>query len=134
MKSNCPVGTTKWIQLNSILKTGKHNVNSNIPLGENDLLIKTLFSTHWMLSSHYACQFFNCDKVWMLVSQYVLRSSGISRMSGALNVRYSQKKECISFVFYCFENLSIAITLEPLVRFRWSFQQNVPFLVRISIK
>ena len=45
-----------------------------------------------------------------------------------------EKKECISFVFYCFENLSIAITLEPLVRFRWGFQQNVPLLMRISIK
>ncbi len=40
---------------------------------------------------------------------YVLRSSGISRKSVALIVRYRQKKECISFVFYCFENLSIAI-------------------------
>ncbi len=39
--------------------------------------------------------------------------------SGALIVRYSHKKERI--VFYCFENLSIAITLEPLVRFRWGF-------------
>ena len=37
-------------------------------------------------------------------------------------------------LFFCFENLSIAITLEPLVRFRWGFQQNVPLLMRISIK
>ncbi len=42
-------------------------------------------------------------------------------------------KKCISFVFY-FENLSIAVTLEPLVRFRWGFQQNVPLLIRILIK
>ncbi len=40
-------------------------------------------------------------------------------------MKYSQKKECISFVFCCFENLSTAITLEPLVWFRWGFQQNV---------
>ncbi len=39
---------------------------------------------------------------------YVLLSSRISRKSGALIVRYSQKKECVSFVFYCFENPSIA--------------------------
>ncbi len=54
--------------------------------------------------------------------------------SVALIVRYSQKKEYISFVFYCFENLSIAIMLEPPVRFRWRFQQNVPLLMRPSIK
>ncbi len=63
----------------------------------------------------------------------MLRSSGISPKSGTLIVRYSQKKEYISFVFYCSENLSIAITLEPVVRFRWSFQQNVPLLMRTSI-
>ncbi len=44
----------------------------------------------------------------------------------------ARKKEYISFVFYCFENLSIAITLELLVRFRWGFQQNVPLLMRTS--
>ncbi len=57
----------------------------------------------------------------------VLRSSGVIQKSGALIVRYSLKKECISFsffffLFYCFENLSIAITLEPLARVRWGFQ------------
>ncbi len=31
------------------------------------------------------------------------------------------------FVFYCLENHSIAITLEPLVQFRWGFQQNEDF-------
>ena len=39
---------------------------------------------------------------------YVLRSSRITRKSGALIVRYNQKKEWISLVFYCFENPSIA--------------------------
>ena len=29
-------------------------------------------------------------------------------ISGALIVRYSKNKQCISFVFYCFDNLSIA--------------------------
>ncbi len=62
----------------------------------------------------------------------LLRSSGISRKSGTLIFRYNQKKECISFVFYCFDNLSIVITLEPLVRSGWSFQQNVPLLMRTS--
>ncbi len=32
----------------------------------------------------------------------MLRSSGFSWKLGALIVRYSQKKECISLVFYCF--------------------------------
>ena len=41
-----------------------------------------------------------------------------SQKSGALIVRYSLKEECICFVFYCFDNLSIAITLDPLVQFR----------------
>ena len=63
----------------------------------------------------------------------MLWSSGISRKSGALIVRYSQKKEYISFVFYCFENLSIVLTLEPLVRFRWDFQQNVPHWVTFKL-
>ncbi len=38
----------------------------------------------------------------------MLRSSGISRQSRALIVRYSQKKELFSFVFCCFGNPSIA--------------------------
>ena len=29
-------------------------------------------------------------------------------------MRYSQEKEYVSFVFYCLENLSIAVTLEPM--------------------
>ncbi len=57
-----------------------------------------------------------------------MQYSGITWKSTALIVRYSQKKECISIVFYCSENLSIVITLEPLVQFRWGFQQNVPLL------
>ncbi len=40
-------------------------------------------------------------------SEYVFRSSGISQKLGALIVRYSQKKEWISIVFYCSENPSI---------------------------
>ncbi len=62
-------------------------------------------------------QYFKYEKI------FVLRSSGISRKSGALIVRHSQKGECISFVFYCFENLSTVITLEPLARFRWCFSK-----------
>ena len=41
----------------------------------------------------------------------------------------SQKKECISLVFYWFEwKILFAITFKPLVWFRWGFQQNVPLL------
>ena len=45
------------------------------------------------------------EKDYIPVSKdaYVLRSSGISQKSEALIARYSQKKECISLVFYCFE-------------------------------
>ncbi len=50
-----------------------------------------------------------------ILALYVLRSRGISWKLTALIMRYSQKKERIYFVFYCFENLSIAITLKPLV-------------------
>ncbi len=42
---------------------------------------------------------------------YVLPSSGIRWKSGALIVRYRQKKESISSVFYCSENPSIARNL-----------------------
>ena len=38
----------------------------------------------------------------------VLRSSRISQKSEALIFRYSQKKELICYVSYCFENPSIA--------------------------
>ncbi len=63
----------------------------------------------------------------------VLRSSGVSWKSGALIVRHSQKKECISFVLYCFEKPSIAIPLEELVWFLWGFLQNVPLQMSTSI-
>ncbi len=46
----------------------------------------------------------------------------------------ARKGDALSLVFYCFENLSIALTLEPLVRFRCFFKQNVPLLMRTSIK
>ena len=65
--------------------------------------------------------------------KYVMRSSKVSQKLGALIVRYNQKKESISFVFFCFKNLSIAITLEPLVPSRWSFQLNVPHLYQQQI-
>ena len=76
--------------------------------------------------------------IWPTCTYYYLKtivmpSSMISRKSVALTVRYSQKMECISFVFYYFENISIPITLEPLVRFRWGYQQNAPLLMRTSI-
>ncbi len=56
----------------------------------------------------------------------MLQSSWISRKSAALIVRYSQKKECISIIFYSSEKVQLLITLEPLDRFKWGFQQNVP--------
>ncbi len=52
----------------------------------------------------------------------VLRSSGISRKSGALIVRYiiaRKKNECFSF--YCSEN-PLLITVEPLT-FRWVYSK-----------
>ena len=56
----------------------------------------------------------------------MLRSSRISRKLGALIVRCSQKKDCTSFVFSCFENPSVAHNFGTLVWFRWGFQQTSP--------
>ena len=50
----------------------------------------------------------NYEGIHLLLFIYVLWSSGISSKTGALIVRYSQKKKQISFVFCCFENHSIA--------------------------
>ncbi len=47
-----------------------------------------------------------------IIIRYVLLFSGISRKSASLIVRYSQKKEEISFVFHCSENPSIAYNFE----------------------
>ena len=58
-------------------------------------------------------------RLMSLMSQYVLRSSRASWKPGALIVRYSQKRNVfLSFYLYCFHNPSIAVTLEPLVRFQ----------------
>ena len=60
---------------------------------------------------------------------YVLWSSRVSRKSKHWLLRYSQEKECFSFVCNCFENPVIAIiTLEPLVR----LDQNVPLLMEFQ--
>ena len=83
----------------------------------------------WLTKWMNICSWYFTD-----IHVYLLRSSRISWKSAALIVRNSQEKECISFVFYCFENLSTAVTLEPLVRFRWGFQLKVPLLMRTSIK
>ena len=84
----------------------------------------------WQVCNYQEDQSHNVDSIRHCL--YVLRSSGISQKSAALIARYSQKKECISFVYS--QNLSIAVTLQPLVRFRWSFHQNVPLLIRTLIK
>ena len=60
-------------------------------------------------------EFIFCFALLYAELTHVLPSSGISWKSAALIVRYSQKKECISFVFYCSVHLSIASTLESLV-------------------
>ena len=52
----------------------------------------------------------------------VLRSNRINRKSAALIARYSQKKECSSFVFYCFKNLSIVI--RTLAQELWNHQSG----------
>ena len=65
---------------------------------------------------HYACSLLIICCVFTkycisLFLNYMLRSSRINWKWGALIVRYSEKKECISFLFSCFKNLSIVITL-----------------------
>ena len=54
---------------------------------------------------------FSCLHSYHPSKTYVLRSSGMSRKLAALIVRYSQKKKCISIVFYCSEHPSIAHNL-----------------------
>ena len=64
----------------------------------------------------------------MFIAQtvYVLQSSGISQKLGALIVWHSQKKEWISFVFYSFDNSSIAHNFGTTGLIQVSFQQNAP--------
>ncbi len=82
-----------------------------------------------LLDCNFKTETWKCDiNKHIIYVSYVLRSSGISRKLAILIVRNSQKKKCISIVLYCFENLQLLITLEPLVRFRWGFQQNVPLI------
>ncbi len=69
-------------------------------------------------TTHSGVIMFKPGTMW---STNVLRSSGVNRKSGAVIVRYSQKKNFISFVFYCFENPSIALTFEPQVGFSANF-------------
>ncbi len=81
--------------------------------------------------------------LYWYVTLIVLRSSGISQKSGALIVRYSQKKECISCVFYCFENPSIACNLctigsiqkavfSKMYLSKWALQSNLKMYAMIS--
>ncbi len=67
----------------------------------------------WMLVEN-VYKLYSAPSPCLLYSQ-VDMCYDIAESVGALILRYSQKKECISSVFYCFENPSIAITLEPLV-------------------
>ncbi len=69
-----------------------------------------------------------------LFQLYVLLSSGISRKSAALIVRYSQKKKWISIVFYCSENPSIAHNFGTTGSIKWGFQQNVPLQMSTNRK
>ncbi len=62
---------------------------------------------------------------------YVLQSSGISRKSGTLIVRYSQKKECISFVLGIFQLLLLwnhwsdsSGVFSNMYLSYWEFQSN----------
>ncbi len=64
--------------------------------------------------------------VVLLYNAYVLQSSTVSRKSEALIVRYSQKKELICFVFYCFER-----TLQLVIL---NFRTTGPIQVRFSAK
>ena len=52
----------------------------------------------------------------------------------ALIVRYSQKKDFISFVFYCLENPSIAYIISYNFDSTGPIQQNVPLQMSTSFK
>ncbi len=80
--------------------------------------LSSVHRTQYVEGYKFSMMYFGKLEKVTCYNAFVLRSSMISLKSGALIVRYSQKKERISFVFYCSENLSVAITSEPLVRFR----------------
>ncbi len=61
-----------------------------------------------------------------------LWSSGISRKSAALIVRYARKRNEFLLFSIVLRTLQLLITLEPLDRFKWGFQQNVPLQVSKS--
>ncbi len=123
LKNKNKTTTTKNKQTNKKTNTHTHRINNSVCCSM--LSRKILYNNHsWS----------GTERNNLVDLQYVLWSRGISRKSAALIVKYSQKKKWISFVFYCFKNLSIAIILEPLARFRWGFQQNIPLLMSISIK
>ena len=63
----------------------------------------------------------------------VLRSSGISRKSAALRDTARKRSEFLLFSIVL-RTLQLLITLEPLDRFKWGFQQNVPLQMSTSIK
>ncbi len=62
----------------------------------------------------------------------MLGSNEISHKSWASIVGYSQKRNELLLFSIVLRILQLLITLEPLVRFRWGFQQNVPLQMSTS--
>ncbi len=80
------------------------------PISEKGVLYKWWVFTQEILVSNFS---WIVQTVWKHeeITYMCCVLSGISWKSGALIVRYSQKKELISFVFYCLENPSIGHNL-----------------------
>ena len=74
----------------------------------SDISFQSLEFHHFQHQQIWKIIFLHLQLVLFGWVTYVLPSSRISLKSGALILRYSQKKEWISFIFYCFENPLIA--------------------------
>ncbi len=89
---------------------------------------------HYVIWCHLELHRISCPNMCYDLVGSGHREHWLWDIARALIVRYSQKKEWIVFVFYCLRILQSLRTFEPLVRFRWGLQQNVPLHMSTSIK
>ncbi len=86
---------------------------------------------HWCVIQVILTQYLSYSQFILLLNTKqqvfynVLWSSGICWKSGALIVIHSKKRNGFLLFSIVLRTLQLLITLEPLVQFRWGFQQNV---------
>ena len=79
---------------------------------------------------HCACSFIG--KFAVHVIKYVLQSGGISRQHWPWDT--ARKRNEFLLFSTVLRILQLLITLEPLYRFKWRFQQNLPLQMSTSVK